>query len=199
MIRRETEEVVTPSRTYPEWIEPADIGREFQDSVSIQSYAPRQEIDGVVLQELRLLADESGDFSEVARLDEHGHLESFPEYRPAQISYSLLLSGGVKAWHLHLRQDDLWFVPPEGRLLVGLLDLREASRTYRMTMRIILGTAKPSLLLIPRGVAHGVANPTQASVSWIYFANCQFNLKDPDERRLPLDLLGKDFWKLRPE
>ena len=32
----------------------------------------------------------------------------------------------------------------------------------------------------------------------VYFVNQQFNPADPDERRLPWDILGADFWQMTP-
>jgi dTDP-4-dehydrorhamnose 3,5-epimerase len=106
--------------------------------------------------------------------------------------------GTIKAWHLHQRQDDLWFVPPHDRLLVGLLDAREHSPTYRGRQRIVMGAGRARLLLIPRGVAHGVANLSGRPASVIYFVNQPFDPQNPDEHRLPHDLVGEDFWRITP-
>jgi dTDP-4-dehydrorhamnose 3,5-epimerase len=106
--------------------------------------------------------------------------------------------GTIKAWHLHERQDDLWFVPPQSRLLVGLLDVREGSPSYDVPMRFVMGAGKARLLFIPRGVAHGVANLTQQPASVLYFATEPFNSAHPDEHRLPWDTLGPDFWTIQP-
>jgi dTDP-4-dehydrorhamnose 3,5-epimerase len=65
-------------------------------------------------------------------------------------------------------------------------------------MRLVLGSGKARLLLIPRGVAHGVANLSSQPAAVIYFVNQAFNLERPDEHRLPYDLLGEDFWSIRP-
>jgi dTDP-4-dehydrorhamnose 3,5-epimerase len=113
-----------------------------------------------------------------------------------QVNYSVLQPGTIKAWHLHKHQEDAWFVPPSGRLLVGLLDARQGQGGA--SMRFVLGDGKAQLLLIPRGVAHGVANPFQAPQPMLYLVNQQFSAERPDEHRLPWDLLGKDFWAIQP-
>jgi dTDP-4-dehydrorhamnose 3,5-epimerase len=173
------------------------IGPEYRDQAHTQSYAPRPRIDGVTVTDLPVFSDEGGDFCEITRFNPDGALALAPDYRPAQISYSLMAPGQIKAFHLHRHQDDLWFVPPAHRLLVGLLDVREVSPTYRIHMRLVLGAGKGRLLHIPRGVAHGIANLNTAHASIIYFTNTAFNPDEPDEHRLPHDLLGSDFWTIR--
>lgn len=174
------------------------IGPEYRAHAQTQSYGTRARIEGVTLTELPVFSDEGGDFCEITRFGSDGTLASAPGYRPAQISYSLMEPGQVKAFHLHQNQDDLWFVPPAHRLLVGLLDVREESATYQSSMRLVLGAGKGRLLLIPRGVAHGVANLSGTQASILYFTNTAFDVDRPDEHRLPYDLLGSDFWTIRP-
>jgi dTDP-4-dehydrorhamnose 3,5-epimerase len=174
------------------------IGPDYRELATTQSYGSRCHIDGVTLTDLNVFSDEGGDFSEVTRFDADGTLSTMPGYRPAQISYSLMEPGQVKAFHLHRHQDDLWFVPPTHRLLVGLLDVRDGSSTCGAQSRVVLGAGKGRLLLIPRGVAHGVANLSTSPASIIYFTNTAFDPGDPDEHRLPHDLLGADFWTIRP-
>jgi len=174
------------------------VGERFRDVLTTQSYGGRPVIDGVRVIDLKVFSDEGGDFCEIARLGGDGTLACMPGYRPAQISYSFMEPGTIKAWHLHHHQDDLWFVPPLERLLVGLLDVREGSATYEAAIRLTLGAGNARLLLIPRGVAHGVANLGARPASLVYFVNTAFNPDDPDEHRLPYDLLGADFWSIRP-
>lgn len=174
------------------------VGSDYRDQMSTQTYGGRVRIEGVELVELALFGDEGGDFCELCRLGEDGALTSLPGFRPKQMSYSYMEPGTIKAFHLHRNQDDLWFVPPHERLLVGLLDTRERSGTYRASMRLVLGAGKARQLLIPRGVAHGVANLSPRPASIIYFANSTFDAADPDEHRLPYDVLGADFWTVIP-
>jgi dTDP-4-dehydrorhamnose 3,5-epimerase len=174
------------------------IGPDYRNLAGTQSYGNRTSIDGVTLTHLPVFSDEGGDFCELTRFNADGTLSLAPGYRPAQISYSLMEPGQVKAFHLHENQDDLWFVPPAHRLLVGLIDVRNGSSTYGAQSRVVLGAGKGRLLLIPRGVAHGVANLSTSPASIIYFTNTAFDPDTPDEHRLPHDLLGPDFWTIRP-
>jgi len=179
-------------------LSPDDLGADFRDKLTTQSYGGSVRIDGVKLIDLRLMIDDGGSFTELVRLDEQGNLEAFPEFKVRQSSYSLMLPGAIKAFHLHYKQEDVWFVPPDDRLLVGLIDARAGSPTEGKTMRLVLGGGRAQLLYIPRGVGHGGANIGTEPVRIIYFVNQQFNINDPDERRLPWDIAGEDFWKMIP-
>lgn len=172
-------------------------GEAYRPLLSTQSYGPRPQIEGVALSPLRVFSDEGGDFCEITRLH-GGALAGFPHYSPAQISYSMMEPGTIKAWHIHQNQDDLWFLPTGPRLIVGLLDIRESSPTYRQSMRLPLGVGGAHLLYIPRGIAHGVANPGTRPACLIYFVNQAFDAHHPDEHRLPYDILGADFWAIQP-
>jgi dTDP-4-dehydrorhamnose 3,5-epimerase len=125
-------------------------------------------------------------------------VQVLPHFQVRQCSYSEVLPGAVKAWHLHRKQDDLWFVPPSHRLLLGLLDVREGSRTYKRSMRVVLGGGVAKLAFVPAGVAHGAANLWQSTAAIFYFVSSQFDPQTPDELRLPWDALGSEFWQLQP-
>lgn len=174
------------------------VGPDYRPQVTTQNYGARPKIDGVSVVDLALFSDEGGDFCELARFNPDGSLAAIPGYHPAQSSYSYMDPGTIKAWHLHSRQDDLWFVPPHDRLLVGLLDTREGSESYGTSIRLTLGAGKARLLLIPRGVAHGAANLSSRPAHIVYMANAAFDPQQPDEHRLPWDILGPDFWTIQP-
>ena len=179
-------------------LSPADFGPEYADKITTQGYGGGVKIDGVKLIDLRLLTDDGGSFAELVRFDEGGCLEAVPEFKVRQSSYSLVLPGAIKAFHLHFNQEDVWFVPPTDRLLVGLVDCRKDSPTLGATMRLTMGSGKAQVLYIPRGVAHGGANIWQTPATILYYVSQQFNLADPDERRLPWDMVGEDFWTITP-
>ncbi len=88
---------------------------------------------------------------EMARLSPSGELLAKPGMHVTQINFSRVLPGAIKAFHLHLNQEDVWFVPPTDRLLVGLVDVREKSPTFDQNMRFVLGANRARLLYIPRG------------------------------------------------
>jgi len=154
-------------------------------------------IKGVYIIDLKLFPKDDGYFLELARLGIKNKLQKTVNFKLQQISYSSLKPKKIKAWHLHLKQDDIWFVPPDNILLVGLYDLRKISPTKGITMRIILGGNEAKLLYIPRGVAHGCTNISSSQTTIIYFTNTHYNPNNPDEHRLKWDLLGKDFWEIK--
>lgn len=163
-----------------------------------QSYAPKQRISGVEIVELKEFSDDGGSFVELGRF-EKGLLKAFPDFEIKQMNYSCVLPGAVKATHIHKNQEDVWFVLPSSRILVGLQDLREGGKTEGVKMRFVLGAGKAQLLLIPRGVAHGLANLWDLPANMIYFVNQHFSAdeKTCDEYRLPADFFGKDFWEMK--
>jgi dTDP-4-dehydrorhamnose 3,5-epimerase len=173
------------------------VGEEYRDSVSIQDYTPKTAIDGVQIIDLRLFIDDGGSFNELVRLNPDGSVEALPWFHVRQCSYSEVMPGAIKAWHFHRAQDDLWFIPPSQRLLVGLLDIREGSTTYERSMRVVLGAGPAKLVYIPAGVAHGAANIWQSPAAILYFVSSQFDPADPDELRLPWDFLGAEFWQVQ--
>lgn len=174
-----------------------DIDSKYRKKVTIQSYGKKALIDQVELIDIKNFTSEDGYFLELGRLDNKGNLLQFPNFKVEQISFSHLSPGGIKGWHVHYNQEDLWFIPPQDTVLVGLYDLRKKSATKGILMRLILGNHKSQLLLIPRGVAHGVSNISPKPINMFYFVNQKFSLEDPDERRLPWDFFGKDFWQIQ--
>lgn len=179
-------------------LNPSDISAEYRGTVSTQQYVKKTPIEGVRLVDLRLMIEDGGTFAELVRLDEEGHLLAFPQFKVRQSSYSLVLPGAIKAFHLHYNQEDVWFVPPTDRLLIGLLDARASSPTNGETMRFVLGAGRAQLMYVPRGVAHGCANLGTVPSTILYFVNQHFDPAAPDEHRLPWDALGREFWEITP-
>lgn len=182
----------------PDPLSLAAVSSRFRASVFTQEYPKKTPIEGLHLLDLRMMVDDGGSFAELVRLDETGHLLAIPEFKVRQSSYSQIMPGAIKAFHLHFNQEDVWFVPPTDRLLLGLLDVRDGSPTEGETMRLVLGAGKAQLVYIPRGVAHGCANQGTLPATILYYVNQHFDLQNPDERRLPFDILGRDFWEITP-
>jgi len=174
---------------------PNELLPEISNKIYIQDYSSKATIDGVKIINLTAFVNEDGDFSEVMRLNSQGQPEKIPDFQIAQINRSKLNPGTIKAWHIHLKQDEIWYVAPQDELLLGLWDVRQKSSSRNLTMRIMLGGGVSRLVYIPRGVAHGAANFNRHPVQIYYLVSAKFNLRDPDERRLPWDSLGADFWQ----
>ncbi len=170
-----------------------DIDEKSQGQIYIQDYSAKPKIDGVKIIPIKNFVGEDGDFSEIIRLS-NGKIEGLEDMEIKQVNRSRLLPGSIKGWHLHFEQEDIFYLPPSDSLLVGLWDLRKNSESKGTSMKITLGAGASSLLFIPRGVAHGMVNISGEPIDLFYFVSGQFDLKNPDERRLPWDSLGADFW-----
>jgi dTDP-4-dehydrorhamnose 3,5-epimerase len=164
--------------------------------ITTQQYTKRASIDGVRLVDLKRFSEDGGSFAELVVLDQ-GRLRDIDGFEVVQVNYSDMEPGAVKAWHLHFKQEDVWFVPPYHKLLVGLYDVRRKSRSCGATMRLVLGDGRAQLLYIPRGVAHGVANLSDRRQVLIYFVNNRFSAEEPDEQRLDPFVLGREFWQIK--
>jgi dTDP-4-dehydrorhamnose 3,5-epimerase len=173
-----------------------DLDPERARGLTTQSYAKKPSIEGMRLVELRRFTEDAGSFAELLRLS-GGQPDGIDGFDVKQVNYSDLEPGAIKAWHLHLQQEDLWVVPPVSKLLVGLVDMRKASPTCGVSQRFVLGDGRAQLLLIPRGVAHGAANVTPHRQVLMYFVNQQFSAAEPDEHRLDPFLLGREFWEMQ--
>jgi dTDP-4-dehydrorhamnose 3,5-epimerase len=150
----------------------------------------------VEIVDLKRFVDDGGAFVELGRLTAGAHA-AFRGFEVKQVNYSEVDPGVVKAFHLHRRQTDVWFVPPGDRMLLVLLDCRAGSPTENALRRMILGDGATRLVRIPPGVAHGVRNVATARGRIIYFVDTQFSA-DPDtsdEGRLPWDFAGVDVWE----
>lgn len=176
-----------------------DLSKECLVDLSKQEYSTKKNIDGVLVKTLSVFADEGGAFVEIGRVAAGGAFVDFPGFTPLQMNWSVLDQGLVKGAHLHLNQEDVWFIPPTSRLMVGLKDMRKGSRTEGLVQKLILGAGRAHTLYIPRGVAHGckgLSNPAEI----IYIVNQHFSA-DPhacDEYRMPVSIFGEHFWDYSP-
>lgn len=149
-------------------------------------------IDGVVLKECRVHADDRGLLIEVVRDDE-------PVFRAVkQTTFTLAYPGVIKAFHWHRRQWDVWFFT-SGMAQVVLHDLREASPTRGRTEELVMGERRPAALAIPPGVAHGYRVLGTVPAGLVYHTTARYDAAAPDEERLPFDdpAIGFD-WRTRP-
>ncbi|MFX0097799.1 MAG: dTDP-4-dehydrorhamnose 3,5-epimerase family protein [Candidatus Hodarchaeota archaeon] len=178
-------------------ISPIELDSAIKELVKPQDYSSRLEIRDVKKENLKRFLDDGGEFIELGRVGEKGYLGVFPHFEIKQLNYSLLYPGTIKAWHIHIKQDDVWFIPPISRILVGLVDCRADSETKGVSMRFILGEGRAELLYIPRGVAHGLKNIQTIPGAMFYFVNQHFSSVDTDELRLPWNHFGHEFWEIK--
>jgi dTDP-4-dehydrorhamnose 3,5-epimerase len=145
------------------------------------------DIPGVVYKRLVTHAGEGGFFRELIRAGDPFFKEGF-----GQFSHSIVHQGVAKAWHLHQKQVDWWYVA-SGVLKVALCDRRDRNAQARV-FEILMGDhQEPGVLRIPPGVAHG-CKAVQGPVHLFYVTSREY---DPeDEGRLAHDdpSIGYD-WK----
>jgi dTDP-4-dehydrorhamnose 3,5-epimerase len=167
------------------------------DAFFVQEYGKKPAIDGVEFVQLRRFNDDGGSITELGRLTrgQHAQLSGF---EVKQINFSEVEPGVVKAFHMHHRQTDVWYVPPSDRMLVVLHDCRTDSPSEGQTMRFMLGDGNSTLVRIPPGVAHGCRNLGPRAARIIYMVDVHFSATpgECDEGRLPWDHLGPEIWEM---
>lgn len=171
------------------------INAEAQRAFGFQDYSPRTPIAGVQIVELKRFNDDGGAITELGRFAAGMHAD-LPGFEARQMNYSEVEPDAVKAFHLHHRQTDVWYVPPCDKLLLVLHDCRRGSPTENTTMRFVLGDGRNRLVRIPPGVAHGTRNLARTTGRIIYMVDVQFSPTpgECDEGRLPWDFLGSAIW-----
>jgi dTDP-4-dehydrorhamnose 3,5-epimerase len=176
------------------------LSKSAEETYRLQEYGKGPAIDGVVFHELKRHHDDGGSMMELGRLAK-GRIEALGGFEVAQINYSTLEPGAIKAFHVHRRQTDVWFVPPEDRVLVVLADVREGSPTAGKTMRGLLGGGSSRLVKIPPGIAHGCRNLGSSAARILYMTDVHFSPEpgSTDEGRLPWDLFGAEIWEMSRE
>lgn len=146
-------------------------------------------IEGVVLKDLVTHRDERGFFREIIRVTDEFFQEGFGQW-----SHSLMYQATAKAWHIHQKQIDWWYVPI-GVLKVALFDTRENSPTHSVLMEFLMGENQPAQVVkIPPGVAHGcrcISGPAHL----FYVTSNVYN--PADEGRIPHNdpSIGYDWQK----
>ena len=120
------------------------------------------QIAGVKIVDLKPFGDDRGRFIETVRT------EWFPERSWAQMqsNRSDSIAGVLRGLHYHFRQVDYWYVF-QGRIRIGLADLRPSSPTYGASAAFDLDGAVPQGVFIPTGVAHGYYALTDATIVYV--------------------------------
>lgn len=136
-------------------------------------------IDGVVSREVRHVVRDHGVITENYRT------EWDPTGLPlVQVYQSRLFPGALGAWSCHAKAIDRLFVN-QGHVKIVLFDGREDSPTANQLMEIYVGDARPTFLVVPPGVWHGLRNLGPADALMLNFPTAAYNYEDPDHYRLP--------------
>lgn len=145
-------------------------------------------IDGLRVKDLTRHPDERGFFEEMIRKTDDYFTEGF-----GQVSHSHMITGVVKAWHLHKTQIDWWYVV-RGKLKAVAYDLRPESKTYKELNEFILSDSTPDnkIIKVPAGVAHGL-KVIEGPADLVYVTSGTYS-KD-EEGRIPYNdpAIGYDW------
>lgn len=140
-------------------------------------------IEGVESKQLVTHMDERGYFRELVRKDD------IPQF--GQWSMSMMITGVIKAWHIHQIQTDCWYVPPFGAVHVALYDTRRESVTFDQIDEFSFGDFRgPVILTIPPGVAHGLK--VLRGPAYLFYITSHIYNPD-DEGRIPIDEIDYDW------
>jgi len=150
-------------------------------------------IDGVHVKPLKLIPDERGFLYEMLRTDD----PFFQQF--GQCYLTAVYPGVVKGWHWHKQQTD-HFVCVSGMAKVVLYDRREDSPTHGEVNEFFMGERNLILLVIPRGVLHGMKGTGTETAMIINLPTHTYDHSEPDEFRVdphdndvPYDWDQKDF------
>ncbi|MEA2492042.1 MAG: dTDP-4-dehydrorhamnose 3,5-epimerase [Acidobacteriota bacterium] len=138
-------------------------------------------IDGVVAREVLHVPRDHGVITEMYR----------PEWDPTglpvvHIYQSRLFPGAIGAWSCHLKAIDRLFVN-QGLLKLVLYDAREESPTHGALMELYVGDPRPTFIVLPTGVWHGLQNVGSVEALLLNFPTRAYDYEDPDHWRLPHD------------
>ena len=138
-------------------------------------------IDGVQIRDMRAVPTGYGFLIEMFRSEwqpENQHVD--------QIFTSCLMPGSVSAWHAHEDTVDRLFVM-HGIIHVALYDGREDSPTRGRTNNFRLSPLRPSLVIVPKRVWHGVKNVGADPAYLINAVDRAYQYDSPDHWRAPYD------------
>ena len=138
-------------------------------------------IDGVVTREVLHVLRDHGVITENYRSDWD------PTGLPVTHVYqSRLFPAAIGAWSCHERSIDRLFVN-QGHVKIVLFDGRDDSPTRGQLVELHVGDARPTFLVVPPGVWHGLQNLGSTDALMLNFPTCAYDYEDPDHYRLPFD------------
>jgi dTDP-4-dehydrorhamnose 3,5-epimerase len=138
-------------------------------------------IEGVVLREVLHVPRDHGVITETYRS------EWDPTGLPVvHIYQSRLFPDAIGAWSCHAKSIDRLFCN-QGHLKVVLFDSREESSTFGKTSELFVGDARPTFIVLPAGIWHGLHNLGTSDALVLNYPTHAYDYADPDHWRLPYD------------
>lgn len=128
-----------------------------------------EEIEGVIIREMKRFSDSRGWLMECFR-----HDELSKEIYPAMSYVSMTYPGVVRGPHEHVGQTDYFCFAGPSTFKLYLWDNRKCSPTYGNKMTILVGEGEPAIVIIPPGVVHAYRNIGQMQGLVLNFPNRLF-------------------------
>lgn len=132
-------------------------------------------------------------FDSVCHRDDRGSVTELYDPRwnwhpePLVFAYMFTIRPGkIKGWGLHRIHEDRYFVV-RGEMEVVMYDPRPDSPTFGKVSKVYLSAARPRLMNVPRNVWHADHNIGTEDVMVVNFPTIQYDHRNPDKYRLPLD------------
>ena len=140
-----------------------------------------ESIEGLTIREVLHVPRDHGVITETYRT------EWDPTEAPiVHIYQSRLFPGAIGAWSCHMKSIDRLFCN-QGHLKVVLFDGREESSTFRRLMELYVGDARPTFVVLPPGIWHGLQNLGSSDALVLNYPTNAYVYEDPDHYRLPYD------------
>jgi dTDP-4-dehydrorhamnose 3,5-epimerase len=127
-------------------------------------------IDGARLLKLKKFGDPRGYFYEAFRASWFTHNQKWVQWNVSHSEGAV-----VRGLHFHNLQTDFWLVP-EGKIQVALVDLRPGSPTHKVAKCVTLAADNPQGLYIPPGVLHGYK--IQGAATVMYLVDVEYTGQD---------------------
>lgn len=138
-------------------------------------------VEGVKVKEIKNVPKPGGFVTEVFRRD--WKLDKYPVDQVFQVT---LEPGVISAWHAHEKTIDRLFVN-QGMVKIVLFDGRKNSNTYGQVNVFRAGETRPTLIVIPPLVWHGVQNISSKVSRLLNMVDHAYKYEDPDHWELPYD------------
>lgn len=138
-------------------------------------------INGVYTKEVKNVIKNNGYLTEMYRKD--WLLDNLDIEQVFQV---VVKPNGISAWHTHEYTTDRLFVS-FGTIKIVLYDSREDSATYKEINEFRVSHLRPTLLIVPPHVWHGVQNIGTTDGFLINMVDKSYTYSNPDHWRLPFD------------
>ena len=162
---------------------PAQITTATKDEAHMTPDWERQAeyIEGVQLREVKHVVTGNGVTTELFREDwgiMKGDL--------VHMIHVSLRPWAISAWHMHKLKTDHLFVVG-GAMRAVLYDDRDGSPTRGQVDVVHLSFVRPTLVVVPPEVWHGIQTLGSEPVNFVNFFDHAYDYADPDDYRLPAD------------